>query len=195
MRSTEKEYWYLVWDKFKNGDSEAFKTIYNEFTDALFAYGSKITSNRDLLKDSIQDLFIDVYTYGSKLRQPELLEFYLFKTLKRIIIKKLKEDQRFSAMNEDFERFDLKFTIEDEVFGKDSEKKLKLLQKEISQLAPASRELLFLKFNSGLSYEAIAKIVGIKPDSAKKQIYRIVQRLRKDMDSKNLELFMMCFTA
>lgn len=191
----DAEYWQLVWDKFRDGDPNAFKTIYNEFTDSLFAYGSKITSDRDLLKDSIQDLFIDVYSYGKKLRQPEFLEYYLFKTLKRIIIKKIKESRRFSPINDDTEMFRLKFTIEDEHLGGETDNRLTALQEEINKLNSASKELLFLKFNSRLSYESIGKIVNIKPDSAKKQIYRIVQRLRQNVDSKTMTLFLMCYTA
>ena len=34
-----------MWNKFRDGDREAFKTNYNEFIDVLFAYGSRITSN------------------------------------------------------------------------------------------------------------------------------------------------------
>ncbi len=88
----DKEYWQFIWDKFRNGDTQAFETIYTEFIDVLFAYGSKITNNKDLLEDAIQDVFINIYTYGKKLRKPELLEFYLFKTLKRILIRKKKEN-------------------------------------------------------------------------------------------------------
>jgi hypothetical protein len=40
--SADKEYWQLLWDKFKAGDKKAFETIYNEFVDVLFDYGAKI---------------------------------------------------------------------------------------------------------------------------------------------------------
>lgn len=195
MKSTEREYWQLVWEKFRNGDREAFKTIYSEFIDSLFAYGSKITSDKELLKDAIQDLFIDIYTYGSKLRQPELLEFYLFKSLKRNIIKKSKETQRFTSTKELLEKFNLEFTIEEEVFGDDSDKKLLALQKEISNLNSQKKELLFLKFNSGLNYEEIGKILDIKPDTAKKQVHRLLKHIREKLDTTFVELFTICCRA
>lgn len=195
MKSTEREYWQLVWEKFRNGDREAFKTIYSEFIDSLFAYGSKITYDKELLKDAIQDLFIDIYTYGSKLRQPELLEFYLFKSLKRNIIKKSKETQRFTSTKELLEKFNLEFTIEEEVFGDDSDKKLLALQKEISNLNSQKKELLFLKFNSGLNYEEIGKILDIKPDTAKKQVHRLLKHIREKLDTTFVELFTICCRA
>jgi len=195
VKSTEKEYWQLVWDKFRNGDREAFKTIYNEFIDALFSYGSRITSDNDLLKDAIQDLFIDIYTYGAKLRQPELLEFYLFKSLKRNLIKKLKETQRYTSTKEILENFDLQFSIEQENFSEESEKKLKFLQEELVKLESSKKELLFLKFNSGLSYEEIGQLLNMKPATVKKQVYRLIKLIREKLDTTYLELLFLCFKA
>src|SRR5690554_5020341 len=94
--SADGIYWEQIWDRFKTGDRRAFEIIYNEYIDALFAYGSRITSHKALVEDAIQDLFLDVYTYGKRLRKPESLEFYLYKSLKRIIIRKLKEKYRFT---------------------------------------------------------------------------------------------------
>lgn len=159
----DTEYWQLVWNKFKSGDKIAFKTIYNEFSDSLFSYGARITTDRELLKDSIQDLFINVYSYGSNLRNPELLEFYLYKTLKRIIIKKLVDKKQFSSIQESPSVFDLKFSIEDQKIGDEEDLTIKVLQKEISDLKPSKRELLFLKFNSNLTYVEIGKLLDLKP--------------------------------
>ena len=61
---SEREYWQGIWEKFKYGDQKAFEIIYNEYVDVLFAYGSKITCDKSLVEDSIQDLFIDIYTYN-----------------------------------------------------------------------------------------------------------------------------------
>ena len=187
------EYWELIWKNFKAGDRDAFKTIYNEFVDALFSYGAKITSDRDLIKDSIQDLFIDVYTYGTALRKPESLEFYLYKALKRIIIRKLVEKNKHLSVQELREEFDLSFSIEENVFDEESELFLKKLQEEITHLVPESRELIFLKFNSGLTYVEIGQLLDIKPNTAKKQVYRILDKLRARMGNEIMVLFRMCW--
>ena len=82
-RPDEYGYWELIWENFRAGDSRAFETIYSEFADAMFAYGIKITPHRNLVEDAIQDSFLDIYKYGSRLKKPESLEFYLYKTLRR----------------------------------------------------------------------------------------------------------------
>ncbi len=172
------QYWQIIWKKFKAGDRQAFETIYNEFIDVLYAYGSKLTSDKPLLEDSIQDLFIDVYTYGKSLRQPEYLEFYLLKTLKHILIKKFRENKKFGS-SEDMS-FHLIFPVEEideEEFTRES--RFQLLREELKKLDVKKRELLFLKFNSGLTYREIGEMLNIKPDTVKKQVQRILLYFKK----------------
>nr|WP_321353946.1 sigma-70 family RNA polymerase sigma factor [uncultured Draconibacterium sp.] len=191
-KKIDAEYWQLVWNKFKSGDQSAFKTIYYEFSDSLFSYGARFTSDRELLKDAIQDLFINVYTYGSNLKKPELLEFYLFKTLKRIIIRKLSEKQKYSSIQEIPSIFNLIFSIEEESFSEEDDEAIQLLQQEVSELKPSKRELLFLKFNSNLSYVEIGKLLDLKPDTVKKQVYRILKQLRRKIGAEIAAFLLIC---
>jgi RNA polymerase sigma factor (sigma-70 family) len=174
-----KDYWQVVWLKFTTGDRSSFEEIYTEFADQLFAYGSKITTDRELLKDCIQDLFIDLYKYRPNLKNPELLEFYLYKSLKRSIIKRLQKDKNLQHINQVHDSFDLILSAENEEFQDDFHTdQLESLQKILLALDDKKRELLFLKFNSSLNYQEIGGLLNIKPETAKKQVYRVIQYLR-----------------
>ena len=189
-RADEKEYWELIWEKFKAGDRRAFETIYSEFVDALFAYGMKMTPHRALVEDAIQDTFLDVYHYGSRLRNPGSLEFYLYKTLKRIIVRKLKEKYRFAHPDDFVTQFDLKFPLEESEL-EELEERTGMLKSELENLDAKKRELLFLKFNSGLTYNEIGELLHCKPDTVKKQVQRILKLLRGKLGEDFLELFVM----
>lgn len=179
----------MIWDNFKAGDRTSFEIIYNEFSDVLFAYGSRILSDKELLKDSIHDVFVDIYRYGSELRNPESLEFYLFKTLKRNIIRKLKQARLTSLTDENITTFDLKFDLEDEITQDDPDSdRVVLLQKFLQLLDHSQREILFLKFNSGLTYPEIGKLLNLKPDTVKKQVYRLLDHLRSEMGNDMIGL-------
>jgi len=179
----------LIWDNFKAGDRTSFEIIYNEFSDVLFAYGSRILSDKELLKDSIHDVFVDIYRYGSELRNPESLEFYLFKTLKRNIIRKLKQARVTPLTDENITTFDLKFDLEDEIMQDDPDSdRVVLLQKFLQLLDHSQRENLFLKFNSGLTYPEIGKLLNLKPDTVKKQVYRLLDHLRSEMGNDMIGL-------
>lgn len=188
----DAEYWQIVWTNFKAGDRQAFKTIYNDFADSLFSYGSRFTSDRDLVKDAIQDLFIDVYTYGNSLRKPESLEYYLYKSLKRIIIRKLIDKNKFSSVHDLKDLFELKFSVEEMENEEILEDSVKKMKDEILQLTPKNRELIFLKFNSGLTYKEIGKLLDIKPNTVKKQVYRLLDQLRRKLSDDIIVLFTIC---
>ncbi len=189
-RNDEKEYWALIWEKFRAGDRRAFEIIYSDFVDALFAYGLKMTPHRALVEDAIQDTFLDVYNYGSRLRNPGSLEFYLYKTLKRIIIRKLKEKYRFAHPDDFVAQFDLKFPLEENEL-EEMEEQTGMLKSELKNLDAKKRELLFLKFNSGLTYNEIGELLDCKPDTVKKQVHRILKLLRGKLGEDFLELFVM----
>lgn len=196
QNSRNKDYWQLVLLKFKTGDRDSFEEIYNEFADQLFAYGSKITTDRELLKDCIQDIFIDLYKYNPNIKNPELLEFYLYKSLKRLIVKKLNKDKRLQGFGNDHSSFDLIFSSETDYFPEElMNEQINLLQKALKTLDEKKRELLFLKFDSGLNYNEIGDLLDMKPDTVKKQVYRILQYLRGNFGSKMLELLFVCYKA
>ena len=192
-----RNHWKMVWERFKTGDRQAFDEVYQEFADLLFAYGTKITSDRELLKDCIQDLFVDLYRYSDRMNTPEYLEFYLFKSLRRLIVKRLKKEKRLTSFPEnELLPFDMKFSLEDELIQNESENaRLKSLQQLLQTLDLQKRELLFLRFNSGLSYIEIGQLLGMKPDTVKKQDYRLLDYLRENFGTKLMELFVICFRA
>ena len=188
----DRSHWLEVWFRFRSGDKLAFGEIYMEFIDTLFAYGSKITHDRELVKDCVQDIFIDLQRLNPDIHNPEYLEFYLFKSLKNAILHKSKENKKFNStpIDEIF-GFDLHFNIEDDIFDIESDQhrieKLKLI---LQTLDPQKRELLFLKFSTGLNYVEIGQILGINPDTAKKQVYRTLDHLREKYGSQLMELLM-----
>ena len=41
------------WEKIQQGDEEAFRQLYNEYSDLLYGYGMKIAGDDDLVTESI----------------------------------------------------------------------------------------------------------------------------------------------
>jgi len=188
----DRTHWLEVWYRFRIGNQAAFGEIYEEFIDSLFAYGSKITRDRELVKDCIQDIFIDLQRLNPNLDHPEYIEFYLFKSLKNAIIHRLKENKRSDNLAvEEMTVFDLKFTIEQDDFDQQSDQlRLEKLKTILQTLDPKKRELLFLKFSTGLSYTEIGQLLGMNSDAVKKQVYRTLDHLRSKYGNQLMELLM-----
>src|SRR5689334_20166503 len=71
-----------TWRSFKNGDKTAFSVLYRFHVGALLNYGSKISSDRALIEDSIQDLFYELWNSRRRISDPTSVKSYLFKALR-----------------------------------------------------------------------------------------------------------------
>ncbi|MEL7587527.1 MAG: sigma-70 family RNA polymerase sigma factor [Prolixibacteraceae bacterium] len=182
--------WEEIWNKFKSGDKEAFELIYNEHVDFLFSYGTKVTVNTELVEDAIQDLFLYLLSHRDHITTPHFIRYYLLKAFKRILLGKIKLERFYvTPDNGGPYNFDFSVVIDETVETELREKKLELVEALIGQLDSQKREVLFLKFHSGLSYAEIADIVGIKASSVKKLVYRTIFSFREILNGISLELF------
>lgn len=188
--------WSSVWRDFKGGSNSAFEEIYYHFIDGLYRYGSKITSDKDLLKDSIQQMFLELYTAREKLSDPENLEFYLLKSLKHILMRRTSMDKKTTLAETDNAGFQIELDAENKLItGEQQQSKMNLLNEALQSLDPIKKELLFLKFYSGLTNKQIGSLTGQKPETVQKQIYRILKGLQVTFVERFIELFQICCRA
>ncbi|HBL77351.1 MAG: hypothetical protein A2W90_21730 [Bacteroidetes bacterium GWF2_42_66] len=174
------DYWDIIWNEFKNGSSPAFEKIYYKYIDVLYRYGSKITTDKEIVKDAIQQLFLELHSTRKNLTDPNNLEFYLLKALKRIIIRQITDNIKYEQLHEkDIYTFKLELSFEDELTKSETnESQIELLKDMIQSLSSKKKELLFLKFYSGLKNEQIASLLELKPATVQKQIYRTILQLQ-----------------
>ncbi|WP_303319093.1 sigma-70 family RNA polymerase sigma factor [Flavivirga abyssicola] len=172
-----------VWIEFVNGDKAAFTSIYNSNVDALFSYGMKLNSNKNFVKDCIQDVFLDIYEHRKQISMPRNIKFYLFKALKNNMFRELKKERKKSSLPEDENMsFFTDYNIETKTIDIEVEKHQKeLVAKIIKELTPKQQEILYLRFAKGFSYIEISEISDINHNSVRKQVYRAIKKLRKSL--------------
>ncbi len=175
-----KLYWEITWARFKSGDQEAFAIFYNLHVNHLFNYGTKLCKDPEAVKDSLQELFIELYLKREKIKiSPENLKYWLLLALKRNLIKKLeavrKQSRRISARIE----FEPEYSIEFQIMEreKDAEINLKVL-KALTHLPAKQKEAIYLRFNESLEYAEISGILEITVESARKQVHRALKTVR-----------------
>ena len=172
-------YWSEQWLSFKHGDLIAFNRIYDYFFDCLYHYGCKLTCQTDLVEDCIQELFLTLYTRRDNLSETDNVEFYLLKALKLTIYGKLRKESRFLDIYEAAGLcFELEFAVELESAEDKFDDHIESIKKYLKTLKPESRELVYLKFYTNLNYKEIGEMLGIQPSSVKKQVYRIMLKMR-----------------
>lgn len=51
---------YEIWQQFRQGKESAFIHIYDLYFDLLYHYSQQFSKDKSLIKDCIQDLFLDI---------------------------------------------------------------------------------------------------------------------------------------
>lgn len=178
-----------MWERFKSGDKEAFAFLYNLYVDVLFHYGCKLSKDEELVKDTIQEVFIDLYNGRERNNtSPENLKYYLILALKRNLIKKLVRGRRFDIGKiKDKLVFDPLYNVELKLIEQESQQELfERISGLLNQLSQKQKEAIYLRFNESLDYDEVAEIMGITIESVRKQVYRAIKQMKEILDSKNI---------
>jgi len=173
----------FIWKAFKKGSKEAFATIYKEHVRDLLNYGYKVTSDRRLIEDSIQDLFFELWKNRSGLSDTDSIRFYLFRALRYKIVRNAKVDSDTSIMEIDkYSQHLTEIPYESYLLGLEVQSlQMANLRELISGLPKRQREAVNLRYYHNFSNEEIARIMGVNYQSACKLIYSALKNLKLNL--------------
>lgn len=178
-----------IWSKFKDGDQEALQILYNRYYPFLFGYGNKLFPNSKDIDDNIQELFLKLWKKKENLGEVVSVKAYLFKAFRRIAFDHLKSEQKRIHLTHDGE-LDPILSVEDMLISKeiDDEQKRKL-ENALGLLTKRQKEIIYLRFYEGLSYEEIESIVQINYQTIRNCVYEAIKVLKKDLLAVSLTIF------
>lgn len=182
-----------LWLHFIDGDKKAYECIYRNFVQNLFNYGMKLNPNRSLVKDCIQELFVELWNRKERLSATDNIKFYLYKSLKIKLNHALKKDLRSksgfsisSLFPHQFVKSYEQLLIEDQI---SNEKESKLII-AMGKLPARQREALNLLFFENLSYEQVSEIMSINVSSAYTLAWKAIGSLKKAFKEMAFILFL-----
>jgi RNA polymerase sigma-70 factor (ECF subfamily) len=172
-----------VWNSFNKGEEAAFNYIYRCYTPILFGVGMQITGNVDLVKDGIQNLFIDLRRKRGTLSEVISIKSYLLKTLQRDLFRAIKKENSQSIQSIELPEnaFLIEVSHETKVIQIESENEIYTQLKEaLNQLTPKQRQALILLYEEGMSYREIAEVLEFSQvKTARKFVYRAIESLKQ----------------
>jgi RNA polymerase sigma factor (sigma-70 family) len=171
-----------LWQSFKLGNEIAFGKIYDQYFNSLYNYGIKISRDKQLVKDCIQELFIELWRYKANLALVNSIKYYLFKSLRRKLVREIQNKGIFSDISAEEYHFEMVLPYESLIVQKQiSEEQSKELLKALNSLSKRQKEAIFLKFYENLSYQEVASIMSITVKSVYKVILSGIDSLRKNL--------------
>jgi len=172
-----------VWNSFKNGNWISYGQLYDDHYRALNNYGYKFTKDVSLIEDAIHDLFVKLWTNRLTLgNTPPSVRNYLYKALRNILFRKIKAQSRFSSLENDDYDYTFEVSCDNLLIEDEEEKLLRNTIKDILEKLPArQKEIVYLRFYEGLSYEEVAEVMAIDIHSVYKLWYKAMEGLKDSM--------------
>lgn len=170
----------LLWDAFREGNREAYAGIYKLYIEDLLSYGYRVTSNRQLIKDSIQDLFLHLWLHRENLSETDSIKFYLFRSLRNRILRNIeKSDILPQTADSILENIIEDFSFEQELMAQETEvQQIGRLQKAINKLSKRQQEVIQLRYHNDFSLEEIENLMQLNNQSVRNLLHRAISQLR-----------------
>lgn len=179
MSSDSKD--IALWQAFKGGDRDAFAKIYNLFIEDLLSYGYRVTNDRQLIRDSIQDLFLHLWHTRENLTDTDSIRFYLYVSLRNRILRNIEKHNHTSIDTQDlFENIIGVLSVEDELITTEQySEQIIQLKRAIQQLPKRQQEIIQLRYYHDFSFEEIAEMMQINNQSVRNLLHRAIIELRQ----------------
>ncbi len=177
----------ILWEKYFEGDEKHLSVLYYEIFDTLLNFGLKYNSNRQLVEDCLQNIFVDILNNKRKYKAIKNISFFLMKALRNQISNEQRKVKKLISVPEYNElEFNISYAIESSIIEIESEEiKNKFIQIVKNELSDRQKEAIYLKFNCGLDYSQIAELMNISVDSSRTLIYRSIKLLKETFATKN----------
>ena len=186
----------ILWSRFLKGDNQVLSLIYLQYSNALFDYGCRFTSDQDLVKDCIQEIFCTLIRTRKNLSETDNVRLYLLKSLKHRIIRDLKNaSNKPQLLNDQDYSFELLWSesLDDQLNELDEEKR-QLIASAMQSLTDRQKEAIYLRFNRGLEYEEISFLLSLNYQSSRALIHRAIEKLREVIHIQNKKIHQILFS-
>ena len=168
----------LCWNAFKQGDRQAFDTLFRRHYSLLFQYGSKLCPEREVLEDSIQELFIELWQSPSA-TPIQSVKAYLLKALKYKLFKQLKPSRTLRPVDKLEDEMSFIISHEDFIIEEEERKRsVYQVTNAINRLPNRQKEIIYLKIYQALDYEEISEVMNINYQVARNLFYQAIKSLR-----------------
>lgn len=180
-----------LWNQLRAGDEEAFSLLFERYYSPLVNYGKTLMLESDIVKDCVQDVFVNIWSYRYRLNDAIAVKAYLLSCVRKRIARYHEREHIFSKVKDvDSLDFLFDFSIEEQLIADETTAiKVQQLNRLINHLPTRQKEALYLRYHQGLSVEQVAEVLNMNYQSTKNLLHRAILQLRKDFPISVLALF------
>ena len=169
----------------ENGDESVLSYIYNQYVQDLFRFGCQFTNDRELVIDSIHEIFVAISTRLPQRNKIFSIKSYLFTATYRQIIYQIKRRKFSETANQENSHLDFNIELSVEtrlILDESHREKLDKVKKAIKNISKKQCQAVLHYYYDGFLHEEIAAIMGLKnTNSVSKLIARGLQAIKESI--------------
>lgn len=176
------------WKLLVEGEKQGLYTCFNLFYDDLYRFGLSLYRDPELIKESIQNLFIELWAIRDKLADVGNIQQYVFTIYKRIIYK----THQKSFNNDPDNNLPLEDAAQEEVLtvrsyeailiaSQEDEYLKKRLKYALEKLTPRQKEIILMRYFECLSFKDIAHKTLLTERTVYNTLHNAISALRENL--------------
>lgn len=161
----------------KEGDEQAFSSIYHKYHRQLYFIAIKYLKDPDLAEDVLQEVFVKLWSYRENLKEDLSVKGFLITSMRNLILNSIRNKNTQIVKH-------LDLLQKTEVSRNDVEDTISLAEYEqivetgISQLSPAKQQIFRLRTLDGLDNGEVSAQLGLSINTVKFQFSQASKFLR-----------------
>jgi len=176
----KKEEDFALWNQFLEGDEKAYLYIYKLCAQDMYSYGMLFTTNSELVKDCLHDVFIKIHRNRKKLSQVDNIRLYLLKAMKNYLFDVFDKKKELFHNDTIEPVFSPEYTIEDKIIRQEElHYQSRKIRQMLESLTPRQKEVLYYRYMKNLTYDEIGEIMQMNYQSILNLIQRSIKKLRE----------------
>ncbi|KQS27128.1 RNA polymerase sigma factor [Dyadobacter sp. Leaf189] len=155
------------WKAALAGDRASFRKLLEATYDLMYQYGQKFSRDQELVKDAIQDVFLEVLEKRATLNGDIPPKPYLLASLRRRLHRLGHRSNWLLPTGEEHENeFEIEFSSEHYfIISEENRHVAQQITSLMNALPARQKEVVYLRFFQELDRDEIAEIMHIRPQS------------------------------
>ena len=174
IRPTDIE---LIREVLQDSNERAFETLMKRYTSAVYGASLRLMKDEDNAQEVTQMAFIQAYRQLDSWRG-ENFGAWVTIIANHIALRLLEKEKRRQT-----DPLDENVDAPDETYDEQKEQRLRSLEAAVAQLPEADRQIIEWHYYESIPLQMIAKRLGQTENNIKVRMYRIRERLKKQMQS------------
>ena len=170
----------ILWQGLREGKEKALLGLYQNYYADLMRIGRMLSYHSDISKDTVNQVFLELWERHERLPEVENLRSYLITYFKRKLMAEIMQGRKHDSWQDWHNDTETSATIIDEMIEEEFSAEMKeKLSAAMAKLPKRQREFLKLRYYEGMNYEQIAEHTGLTVRTIYNKIHEATKTLRE----------------